>query len=74
MKKKKITEALRELEEIISQLETSQISIEDAFELFKKGVTLYKDVQNTLKDLEIAVHDVYAELREEDEDVENDQS
>ncbi|RKX42876.1 MAG: exodeoxyribonuclease VII small subunit [Thermotogae bacterium] len=72
MKKKKITEALRELEEIISQLETSQISVEDAFELFKRGVTLYKDVQNTLKNLEVAVRDVYAELREED--VENDQS
>ncbi|RKX37463.1 MAG: exodeoxyribonuclease VII small subunit [Thermotogae bacterium] len=70
MKKKKITEALRELEEIISQLETSQISVEDAFELFKRGVTLYKDVQNTLKNLEVAVRDVYAELREED--VEND--
>lgn len=66
MKKKKITEALRELEEIISQLETSQISVEDAFELFKRGVTLYKDVQNTLKNLEVAVRDVYAELREED--------
>lgn len=70
MKKKKITEALRELEEIISQLETSQISVEDAFELFKRGVTLYKDVQNTLKNLEVAVRDVYAELREKD--VEND--
>jgi len=70
MKKKKITEALKELEEIISQLETSQISVEDAFELFKRGVTLYKDVQNTLKNLEVAVRDVYAELREED--VEND--
>ncbi|MCD6103412.1 MAG: exodeoxyribonuclease VII small subunit [Thermotogaceae bacterium] len=70
MKKKKITEALRELEEIISQLETSQISVEDAFELFKRGVTLYKDVQNTLKNLEVAVRDVYAELREEN--VEND--
>ncbi|RKX39607.1 MAG: exodeoxyribonuclease VII small subunit [Thermotogae bacterium] len=66
MKKKKITEALKELEEIISQLETSQISVEDAFELFKRGVTLYKDVQNTLKNLEVAVRDVYAELREED--------
>ncbi|KRN97487.1 exodeoxyribonuclease VII small subunit [Companilactobacillus kimchiensis] len=54
-KKKTFEENLADLEEIVTNLESGNVPLEEAMEKFKKGVTLSKDLEKTLSDAEATV-------------------
>ena len=51
-KKKTFEENLQDLEEIVNQLETGEIPLEEAITQFQKGMALPKDLQKTLESAE----------------------
>lgn len=51
-KKKTFEENLQDLEEIVNQLETGEIPLEEAITQFQKGMALSKDLQKTLESAE----------------------
>ena len=51
-KKKTFEENLQDLEEIVNQLETGEIPLEEAITQFHKGMALSKDLQKTLESAE----------------------
>lgn len=51
-KKKTFEENLQDLEEIVNQLETGEIPLEEAITQFQKGMVLSKDLQKTLESAE----------------------
>ncbi|MCF6465609.1 exodeoxyribonuclease VII small subunit [Clostridium sp. Cult2] len=72
MKNSKLTyeEAIKELEEIIEELEEENLSIKDSLEKFKRGIALYNYCNDMLKDIEgeikILLKDENDNLEEED--------
>lgn len=46
----KFEEALKELENIVSALETGKVSLEESLELYEKGVRLVKEANALLAD------------------------
>ncbi len=62
---------MRELEAIVEKLEGGQIRVEEALELYKKGVELYKKLVSALKSTQIEVQDIYAQLGEIDDELSN---
>ncbi|HJF86466.1 MAG TPA: exodeoxyribonuclease VII small subunit, partial [Companilactobacillus farciminis] len=53
--KKTFEENLADLEEIVKNLETGNVPLEEAMEKFKKGVTLSKELEKTLSEAEETV-------------------
>ena len=51
-KKKTFEENLQDLEEIVNQLETGEIPLEEAITKNQKGMALSKDLQKTLESAE----------------------
>ena len=51
-KKKTFEENLQDLEEIVNQLETGEIPLEEAITQFQTGMALSKDLQKTLESAE----------------------
>ncbi|CCQ96006.1 Exodeoxyribonuclease 7 small subunit [[Clostridium] ultunense Esp] len=72
MKTNKLTyeEAIKELEQIIEDLEEKDLSLMDSLEKFKRGVNLYNYCNEILKDVEgevkILLKDEEGNLEEED--------
>lgn len=72
MKTNKLTyeEAIKELEQIIEDLEEKDLSLKDSLEKFRKGVNLYNYCNEILKDVEgevkILLKDEKGNLEEED--------
>ena len=54
MKNNKLTyeEAVKELEQIIQDLEEESLSLKDSLEKFKRGIVLYNYCNEILKDIE----------------------
>lgn len=50
--KKTFEENLRDLEAIVTKLETGDVALEDAIAEFQKGMALSKNLQKTLEDAE----------------------
>ena len=50
--KKTFEENLKDLEAIVTKLETGDVALEDAIAEFQKGMALSKDLQKTLEDAE----------------------
>jgi exodeoxyribonuclease VII small subunit len=48
----KFEEGLRKLEGIVNTLDEGQISLDEALNLFKEGLTLTKELSRTLDDIE----------------------
>ncbi|AEH52030.1 exodeoxyribonuclease VII small subunit [Pseudothermotoga thermarum] len=67
----KIDEMLKELQMIVEKLENEQVSVEQALEMFKKGVEIYKNLLSALKTARLEVEDIYAQLEEMEDDVSN---
>lgn len=59
-------EQMDRLEEIVGQLESEEVSLEKALELFEEGTTLVKSAQKKLKESQLKVRKV---LGEEDGEV-----
>ncbi|MBI3651909.1 MAG: exodeoxyribonuclease VII small subunit [Acidobacteria bacterium] len=52
MTKKSFESSLKELEQIVEQLETGDLPLERSLELFEQGVTLSRDCQKRLDEAE----------------------
>lgn len=63
-------EALKELEDIVEELEKNQLTLEESLEKFKRGVELYKYCNRVLTQIEgevkILLKDDYGNLDEDD--------
>lgn len=59
-------EGLKELESIIDSLETGELTLEESFNKFKKGVDLYKYLYEMLNKVEGEIKIIMEEEREED--------
>ncbi|MDU2373776.1 MAG: exodeoxyribonuclease VII small subunit [Peptoniphilus harei] len=60
--------SFRELENIIRELESKDISLEDSIKKYEKGIELYKYLNNTLKDYEGKIKTIAEENSEFIED------
>ncbi|GAE87659.1 exodeoxyribonuclease VII small subunit [Acetivibrio straminisolvens] len=67
--KKSFEESLKELEEIVRQLEKGELSLDESIEMFQKGMVLSKDLSKMLDDMEkkvsILIEDEDGNIREE---------
>lgn len=54
-KKKTFEDNLADLEEIVTNLESGNVPLEEAMEKFKKGVSLSKELEKTLNDAQATV-------------------
>jgi len=57
----KIEPALARLEEIVRQLESEQISLEESLELFEEGVKLADSIQKKLSEAQLRIKKVLEE-------------
>ena len=71
--KKTFEENLADLEEIVKNLETGNVPLEEAMEKFKKGVTLSKELDKTLSEAEETVTKIMTKDGQE-VNMKNDQS
>lgn len=60
--------SFKELENIIRELESKDISLEDSIKKYEKGIELYKYLNNTLKDYEGKIKTIAEENSEFIED------
>lgn len=68
----KFEEAMKQLEETVTKLESGDVSLEEAMELFEKGVGLSKTCQKLLGEAQLKVTKLIAESNTEiDFDTEN---
>lgn len=76
MKKNDLTyeEAVKELEEILEDLEKENLSLNESLEKFKRGIVLYNHCNEILNNVEgeikILIKDEDGSLKEEDFDME----
>lgn len=71
----RIEELMSELEKIVELLNSPSLSLDESLEMYRKGVEIYKKLQEALKNARIEVEDLYAQLnRSEVEGVGNDRS
>lgn len=63
--------SFRELENIIRELESKDISLEDSIKKYEKGIELYKYLNNTLKAYEGKIRTIAEENSEFIEDKKN---
>lgn len=71
--KKTFEENLADLEEIVKNLETGNVPLEEAMEKFKEGVTLSKELEKTLSEAEETVTKIMTKDGQE-VNMKNDQS
>ncbi len=57
----KFEEALKQLEETVKKLESGETTLEEAMELFEKGVALTKDCRKMLDEAQLRVKKVTEE-------------
>lgn len=68
----KFEEAMKQLEETVTRLESGDVSLDEAMELFEKGVSLSKTCQKLLSEAQLKVTKLIAESDTEVEfDTEN---
>ena len=60
--------SFRELEKIIKELESKDISLEDSIKKYEEGIELYKYLNNTLKEYEGKIKSIAEENSEFIED------
>ena len=66
-----LEERLRRLEEILTRLETDEVSLEEALELFEEGVAHVRDAERVLAETELRVEELLAGGKVEDMEVED---
>lgn len=65
-KKKSFEESLKELESIVSKLESGEMSLEESLEKFESGTKLYKDCKDQLSIAEKKIAILTDSLKEEE--------
>ncbi|KAF2958022.1 hypothetical protein AS159_06445 [Thermotoga sp. Ku-13t] len=58
----KIEELMDELERILELLNSQSLSLDESLELYRKGVEIYRKLQEALNRARIEVEDLYAQL------------
>ncbi len=53
--KKPFEESVQELDDIVSKMESGDLSLDESLKLFEKGVKLTRDCQKTLADAEAKI-------------------
>lgn len=66
--------AMCELEQIVSTMESGKLSLEDSLQHFAKGITLIRECQKKLKDSEQKVQILLDEKTLQQYDVENEKN
>lgn len=70
-----IGELMNELERIVELLNSQNLSLDESLELYRKGVEIYRKLQEALNRARIEVEDLYAQLhRNEVGESDNDRS
>lgn len=64
MSEKTFETSLKELEEIVAQLESEDLPLEKAIALFEKGTTLSKVCSTTLEEAEKKIEVLFAQLEQ----------
>ena len=65
-KKKSFEESLKQLEGIVSKLETGELALEDSLEQFETGTKLYKECKDQLSVAEKKISLLTESLKEEE--------
>lgn len=65
-KKKSFEESLKQLEAIVSKLETGELALEDSLEQFEAGTKLYKECKDQLSVAEKKISLLTDSLKEEE--------
>lgn len=60
----KIDQMISELEKIVEKLEQENLSIDEAMDLYKRGIEIYKELVVLLNEAKVQVHDVYAQAQQ----------
>lgn len=60
----KIEELMNELERIVELLNSQNLSLDESLELYRKGVEIYRKLQEALDRARIEVEDLYAQLHQ----------
>jgi exodeoxyribonuclease VII small subunit len=58
---------LKELENIVSNLEAGDLGLEESLKIFEKGVSIYKDCKKSLKDAEKKIKVLNDEIEQDAE-------
>ncbi len=64
MKNNKFEDKIIELEQIVKELETDKISLEDGIEKFQQGVEIYKELKDVLEKSQKKVNELTRDLQE----------
>ncbi len=65
-KKEKFEDSLNNLENIVEELESKDLDLEQSLEMFEKGVMLYKDCKKQLEKVEKKISKLSESLKEEE--------
>lgn len=65
MSKKSLEDSLNKLEEIVGQLESGELGLDQSIKEFEKGIKLYKDCQTLLSSAEKKIKILTDSLNEE---------
>lgn len=66
MSKKSFEDSMTKLEEIVSELESGDISLDDSIKKFEEGIKLYKSCKDSLAKSEKKIKVLTESLKEED--------
>mgnify|MGYP000047482628 CR=1 FL=1 len=58
----KIEDMMNELERIVELLNSQNLSLDESLELYRRGIEMYKRLQEALNKAKIEVEDLYAQL------------
>ncbi|HBT40007.1 MAG: Exodeoxyribonuclease 7 small subunit [Thermotoga sp. 50_1627] len=60
----KIEDMMNELEKIVGLLNSQNLSLDESLELYRRGIEMYKRLQEALSKAKIEVEDLYAQLHQ----------
>ncbi|MCS7174257.1 exodeoxyribonuclease VII small subunit [Pseudothermotoga sp.] len=66
----KIEELMNELERIVELLNSQNLTLDESLNMYKRGVEIYRKLQEALKSIKVEIEDLYAQLQHDG--VEND--
>lgn len=60
----RIEDLMNELEKIVELLNSQNLSLDESLQLYRRGVEIYKKLQDALSKAKIEVEDLYAQLQQ----------
>ncbi|MEN3008460.1 exodeoxyribonuclease VII small subunit [Pseudothermotoga sp.] len=59
----KIEELMNELERIVELLNSQNLTLDESLNMYKRGVEIYRKLQEALKSIKVEIEDLYAQLQ-----------